>query len=39
MANRTSRVTVVSPDRQVDLVLPGSVPVGDLMAQLLDLCT
>lgn len=39
MANGHSRVTVVSPDRRVDLSLPGSVPVGDLMAQLLDLCT
>lgn len=39
MANGHSRVTVVSPDRQVDLCLPGSVPVGDLMTQLLDLCT
>jgi len=39
MANGHSRVTVVSPDRRVDLSLPGSVPVGDLMARLLDLCT
>lgn len=39
MANGHSRVTVVSPDRRVDLSLPGSVPVGDLMAHLLDLCT
>lgn len=39
MANGHSRVTVVSPDRRVDLALPDSVPVGDLMAQLLDLCT
>lgn len=39
MAHALSRVTVVSPDRRVDLALPGSVPVGDLMAQLLDLCT
>lgn len=39
MANGSSRVTVVSPDRTVDLALPGSVPVGDLMAQLLQLCT
>ncbi|MDQ4039437.1 MAG: type VII secretion integral membrane protein EccD [Actinomycetota bacterium] len=29
----------MSPDRRVDLALPDSVPVGDLMAQLLDLCT
>lgn len=39
MANGHSRVTVVSPDRRVDLALPDAVPVGDLMAQLLDLCT
>lgn len=39
MANGHSRVTVVSPDRRVDLCLPGSVPVGDLMAPLLELCT
>lgn len=39
MASGLSRVTVVSPDRRVDLSLPGSVPVGDLMAQLLELCT
>ena len=39
MANGHSRVTVVSPDRRVDLALPDSVPVGDLMAQLLELCT
>lgn len=39
MASASSRVTVVSPDRMVDLALPGSVPVGDLMPQLLQLCT
>ncbi len=39
MANGHSRVTIVSPDRRVDLSLPASVPVGDLMAQLLALCT
>jgi len=39
MASEHSRVTVISPDRRIDLSLPGSVPVGDLMAQLLDLCT
>jgi len=39
MANGHSRVTVVSPDRRVDLALPDSVPVGDLMSALLDLCT
>ncbi len=39
MANGHSRVTIVSPDRRVDLSLPGSVPVGELMPQLLDLCT
>jgi len=39
MANGHSRVTVVSPDRRVDLSLPDSMPVGDLMTQLLDLCT
>jgi len=39
MANGHSRVTVISPDRRIDLSLPGSVPLGDLMAQLLDLCT
>jgi len=39
MANGRSRVTVVSPDRRVDLSLPGGVSVGDLMAQLLQLCS
>ena len=39
MANGHSQVTVVSPDRRLDLALPDSVPVGDLIAQLLDLCT
>ena len=32
-------MTVVSPDRQVDLSLPGSVPLSDLIGQLLQLCT
>ena len=39
MANGSSRVTVVSPDRRVDLSLPASVPLGDLMGQLLNICT
>jgi len=39
MGNGQSRITVISPDRQLDLLLPGSVPVGDLMPQLLGLCT
>ncbi len=39
VANGSSRVTVVSPDRRVDLSLPGSVPISDLLGQLLDVCT
>ncbi len=39
MPGRSSQVTVISPDRRVDLSLPGSVPLGELMAQLLDVCT
>ncbi len=32
-------MTVVSPDRRVDISLPGTVALSDLIAQLLDLCT
>lgn len=39
MANGLSRVTVVSPDRRMDVTLPGSVPIGELLPQLLQLCT
>lgn len=39
MPGRSSQVTVISPDRRVDLSLPSSVPVGELLAQLLDVCT
>lgn len=39
MGNGLSRVTVVGPDRRMDLSLPGAVPIGELMPQLLALCT
>lgn len=39
MGNGLSRVTVISADRRMDLALPDAVPVGELMPQLLELCT
>lgn len=39
MANGLSRVTVMGPDRALDLALPGAVSIGELMPQLLELCT
>lgn len=39
MGTGYSRITVVSSDRRVDLSLPSSVALGDLMPQLVDLCT